>query len=160
MRPLTAGRSASSPLPSSDRPVISLDDSHIEDPGEVDSTSARGSSFTTALAMLLYDVCYLAHTQAVDVPLAQAGEVLGNLWAVCCSPELGRRSHATHPRLPPPTPPAFQLEFAQLLQATAANPSRARARITGAHHPRRAVREERDPIVEEEDWDLVDDVSG
>lgn len=40
--------------------------------------------------MLVYDVCFLAHTQAVDVPLAQAGEVLGNLWAVCCSPDLGR----------------------------------------------------------------------
>lgn len=40
--------------------------------------------------MLVYDVCFLAHTQAVEVPLAQAGEVLGNLWAVCCSPELGR----------------------------------------------------------------------
>lgn len=154
LRPLGAGRSASTPLPGA---VISLDESQLEDTG---STSAQGSSFTTALAMLLYNVCYLAHTQAVDVPLAQAGEVLGNLWAVCCSPELGRRSHATHPRLPPPTPPAFQLEFAQLLQATAANPSRARARITGVHHPRRARREERDPIVEEEDWDLVDDISG
>ncbi|EKM56262.1 uncharacterized protein PHACADRAFT_93087 [Phanerochaete carnosa HHB-10118-sp] len=128
-------------------------------PLEADSASAHGSSFTTALAMLLYNVCYLAHTQAVDVPLAQAGEVLGNLWAVCCSPELGRRSHATHPRLPPPTPPNFQLEFAQLLQATAANPSRARAR-TMAGNPKRKVREEYDPIVEEEDWDMVDDVSG
>ena len=63
------------------------DSAYEEEPA---STSASGSSFTTALAMLLYDVCYLAHTQAVDVPLAQAGEVLGNLWAVCCSPELGR----------------------------------------------------------------------
>ena len=40
--------------------------------------------------MLLYNVCYLAHTQCVDIPLAQAGEVLGNLWAVCCSPGLGK----------------------------------------------------------------------
>jgi hypothetical protein len=45
--------------------------------------------------MLLYDVLYLAHTQALSIPLAQAGDVLGNLWAVCCAPELGRRSHAT-----------------------------------------------------------------
>jgi hypothetical protein len=45
--------------------------------------------------MLLYDVAYLAHTQAVDVPLAGAGDALGNLWAVCCAPELGRRSHET-----------------------------------------------------------------
>lgn len=57
---------------------------------EPTSNTASGSSFTTALAMLLYDVCYLAHTQSVEVPLAQAGEVLGNLWAVCCSTDLGR----------------------------------------------------------------------
>lgn len=103
-RPPSSSRSASSPattLPSDrsapDRhrgeSVVSLDDSHIEDPapgGAGAGASASGSSFTTALAMLLYNVCYLAHTQAVEVPLAQAGEVLGNLWAVCCSPELGR----------------------------------------------------------------------
>lgn len=40
--------------------------------------------------MLLYNVCYLAHTQAVEIPLSQAGEVLSNLWSVCCSTELGR----------------------------------------------------------------------
>ena len=57
---------------------------------DVAEPAAPGGAFTTALAMLVYDVCYLAHTQAVEVPLAQAGEVLGNLWAVCCSPELGR----------------------------------------------------------------------
>lgn len=54
------------------------------------NVSAPNSSFTTALTMLLYNVCYLAFTQNVDIPLAQAGEVLGNLWEVCCSPELGR----------------------------------------------------------------------
>lgn len=48
------------------------------------------SSFTTALAMLLYNVCYLAYTQNVEVPLAQAGDVLSNLWSVCCSPDLGK----------------------------------------------------------------------
>lgn len=48
------------------------------------------ASFTTGLAMLLYDVCYLAFTQGVDVPLSQAGEMLSNLWSVCCSPEIGR----------------------------------------------------------------------
>ncbi|KAJ7184946.1 hypothetical protein C8R46DRAFT_1300611 [Mycena filopes] len=52
--------------------------------------------FTTALVMLLYDVMYLAHTQGLALPLAQAGDILGNLWAVCCAPELGRRSHATY----------------------------------------------------------------
>lgn len=48
------------------------------------------ASFTTAFAMLLYNVCYLAHTQSVEIPLSQAGDALGNLWAVCCSGELGR----------------------------------------------------------------------
>ena len=52
--------------------------------------SAPESSFTTALSMLLYDVSYLAYTQTIDVPLNQAGNVLSNLWTVCCSPELGR----------------------------------------------------------------------
>ena len=74
-----------------------MDDSQLNDmpqgdiPGSSRGTSATTTSaFTTALAMLLYNVCYLAHTQGVDVPLAQAGEALGNLWAVCCSGELGR----------------------------------------------------------------------
>ncbi|KAH9887363.1 UV radiation resistance protein and autophagy-related subunit 14-domain-containing protein [Cubamyces lactineus] len=115
--------------------------------------SSPGSAFTTALAMLLYDVCYLAHTQAVDVPLAHAGDVLGNLWAVCCSPELGRRAHATRPLLPPPTPPAFALDFSQLLQATAATPARVRARGTSGKEVRKTER-----IVEEDDgWDLLDE---
>lgn len=65
-----------------------------------------------------------------------------------------RKSHATFPLLPAPTPAAFPLDFAQLLQATAANPSRARARGT----PGRELRHE--CIVEEDDgWDLVDDIS-
>lgn len=69
-----------------------MSDSQLDQPEPLPgmSVNASGTSFTTALAMLLYDVCYLAHTQSVEVPLAQAGEVLGNLWAVCCSPELGR----------------------------------------------------------------------
>jgi hypothetical protein len=40
--------------------------------------------------MLLYDISYLAYTQNVEVPLSQAGDVLSNLWMVCCSSELGR----------------------------------------------------------------------
>ncbi len=43
--------------------------------------------------MLLYNVCYLAYTQAVEIPLSQAGEVLSNLWSVCCSAELGRSAY-------------------------------------------------------------------
>jgi hypothetical protein len=52
--------------------------------------SSPQSSFTTALTMLLYDVSYLANTQNVEVPLSQTGDVLSNLWMVCCSSELGR----------------------------------------------------------------------
>jgi len=128
----------------------SMADSQIE--ADVAEAAAPGGAFTTALAMLVYDVCYLAHTQAVEVPLAQAGEVLSNLWAVCCSPELGRRSHATHPLLPPPTPPSFPLDFAQLLQATAANPTRAKARGTGG----RERRTERIVEEDEDGWDFVE----
>ncbi|KAH8089901.1 UV radiation resistance protein and autophagy-related subunit 14-domain-containing protein [Cristinia sonorae] len=153
-RPSSQPRSVSSPaqVTTSTSASTMADSAYEEEPT---STSASGSSFTTALAMLLYDVCYLAHTQAVDVPLAQAGEVLGNLWAVCCSPELGRKSHATYPYLPAPTPSNFNLDFAQLLQATAANPSR--ARIRGAILGRGKSSAPREKIIEEEDgWDLVE----
>ena len=106
--------------------------------------------------MLLYDVCFLAHTQGVDVPLAHAGDALGNLWAVCCAPELGRRAHATRPLLPPPTPGAFGMDFSQLVQATGAMPARAKVRGRGGGGG--GVRTER--IVEEDEgeegWDLVD----
>lgn len=45
--------------------------------------------------MLIYNVCYLSHTQRVvpEVGLSQAGEVLSNLWRCCCSAELGRVGH-------------------------------------------------------------------
>ncbi|KAF9073954.1 UV radiation resistance protein and autophagy-related subunit 14-domain-containing protein [Rhodocollybia butyracea] len=106
------------------------------------STSSSSSpTFTTGIAMLLYNVAYLAYTQhGVTIPLHQvaSGDVLGNLWAVCFGNfgggsagfGLGRYSHETAAsltpsplrfpltRLPPPTPPAFGLEFRQLLQAT------------------------------------------
>ena len=52
------------------------------------------SSFTTALTMLLYNVVYLAHTQNVAVPLNQAGDVLSNLWSICCSVDLGKCVYA------------------------------------------------------------------
>ena len=81
--------SASSPTPVADVPaaVVPLpSDSYIE----TRPPPNPSSSFTTAYAMLLYNVCYLAHTQAVEIPLSQAGDVLSNLWAVCCSAELGR----------------------------------------------------------------------
>ncbi|KIM35826.1 hypothetical protein M413DRAFT_325441 [Hebeloma cylindrosporum] len=123
--------------------------------------TASQSSFTTALSMLLYDVSYLAYTQTVDVPLSQAGDVLSNLWMVCCSAELGRKSHETFPKIPDPTPPSFPLDFAQLLQATTANPA-SRPRIKRHKHGAgegvaRERIEEVSREAEEDGWDLVDD---
>jgi len=66
-------------------------------PGDHNSPGdSSNESFTTAFAMLLYNVCYLAYTQSVDIPLSQAGDVLSNLWAVCCSSELGRSVPVVH----------------------------------------------------------------
>jgi len=155
--------SASVPSSSLDAPAspalsqsTSTSDSFIE----TTAPPLSQSSFTTAYAMLLYDVCYLAHTQSVDVPLSQAGDVLSNLWAVCCSADLGRCSHQTHPLLLPPTQPSFPLDFAQLLQAMAATPaSRARpSRPKGGvyHSPHSSKHQEK--ITEEEEWDIVDEV--
>ncbi|KAF8429422.1 UV radiation resistance protein and autophagy-related subunit 14-domain-containing protein [Boletus edulis BED1] len=112
-------------------------------------------SFTTAFAMLLYNVCYLAHTQSVEIPLSQAGDALGNLWVVCCSGELGRRSHETTPGLPPPTPPSFPLDFAQVLQATTASPARKDHGFTPGLRSSTRRRPER--IAEEEGWEVVED---
>ena len=68
----------------------------------------------------------------------------------------GRRSHQTTPLLPPPTPPTFHLDFAQLLQATTANPTR---KGRSSKPPLKNDRVIRQKIVEEEEgWDLVDDV--
>ncbi|PAV20666.1 hypothetical protein PNOK_0329300 [Pyrrhoderma noxium] len=118
------------------------------------------ASFSTALAMLLYSVAYLAHTQGADIPLsvAAAGELLRTLWGICCSAELGHRSHDTHPLLLPPTPSSFTLDFRQLLQAIAADPTSPPLRA----RPRKAdaSRRNRDYIVEEEDgWEVVDEPS-
>ncbi|KAI0275655.1 UV radiation resistance protein/autophagy-related protein 14 [Russula aff. rugulosa BPL654] len=146
--------SASSPAPATDMPPAPAaqltSDSYIE----THPLPNPSSSFTTAYAMLLYNVCYLAYTQAVEIPLSQAGDVLSNLWSVCCSTELGRRSHQTYPLLPPPTPPSFPLDFAQLLQATAATPASrprpARPRTAGTNR-------HKSQIPEEDEWDLLDD---
>ncbi|KAF9486126.1 hypothetical protein BDN70DRAFT_909737 [Pholiota conissans] len=120
--------------------------------------SSPQSSFTTALSMLLYNVSYLAYTQNVEVSLSQAGDVLSNLWMVCCSSELGKKSHETYPPLPPPTPSSFALDFAQLLQATTANPA-SRPRAKRVHHATTGIARERidEAPGEDEEWDLVDD---
>ncbi|KAL0567183.1 hypothetical protein V5O48_014815 [Marasmius crinis-equi] len=111
-------------------------------------------SFTTAFAMLLYNVCYLAYTQNVDVPLAQAGDVLSNLWSVCCSAELGRRSHETQPALPAPTPSGFQLDFAQLMQSMSVSRVKApKSRGVAG----RTMRKDQITEVDEDGWDIVED---
>ncbi|KAG1885562.1 UV radiation resistance protein and autophagy-related subunit 14-domain-containing protein [Suillus subluteus] len=148
----TPSSPSSSPSPT---PPASLADSEAP---EQAPAHGQNQSFTTGLAMLLYNVCYLAHSQGVEIPLSQAGDALSNLWAVCCSGELGRRSHSTTPLLLPPTPPSFTLDFAQVLQATAASPARA-ARIRPGRSAQEAgisrMRSER--IIEEEDgWDVVE----
>jgi hypothetical protein len=66
------------------------DSTYHEEPPPLESGTG-GSSLMTALAMLIYNVTYLAFTQSVDIPLSQAGDVLSNLWRVCCSSELGKQ---------------------------------------------------------------------
>ncbi|KAL4268515.1 UV radiation resistance protein/autophagy-related protein 14 [Pleurotus pulmonarius] len=155
---LSSSTSAAAPSSAPHSPVelsTSLADSVMEADGP--DTHPR-ASFTTALAMLIYNVCYLAYTQGVDVPLSQAGDVLSNLWSVCCSPELGRRSHETHPLQPAPTPPSFPLEFTQLLQATTANPaSRNHRSSRPPRRPSEAARRRQSKIIEEDGWDIIDE---
>ncbi|KZW01615.1 hypothetical protein EXIGLDRAFT_638135 [Exidia glandulosa HHB12029] len=107
---------------------------------------APQESFTTGLTMLMYNVAYLAHTQGLEIGLAQAGEVLRNLWAICKSPNVGQRSHETRPTLPPPTPAQFTLDFGQLLQVTSAAPPPAR----------KARRSSRVPVDDDDGWDFVE----
>ncbi|KIL64814.1 hypothetical protein M378DRAFT_77583 [Amanita muscaria Koide BX008] len=152
---------------------ILQESTYHEQPSPHDSGTG-GSSFMTALAMLIYNVTYLAFTQGVDIPLNQAGDLLSNLWRVCCSAELGKKSHETTPLLSSPTPATFPLEFSQLLQATTANPSsRGRFMKHVPHNPPRSrstptstaaaaagrtlMHSSTDYILEEEDegWNLV-----
>lgn len=153
---------ASSNTPSTHSRRDSLSFSQTYSPAHV-STAA---SFSTALAMLSYNTAYLAQTQGVDVSLSSAasGQILATLWAVCCSAELGVRSHDTRPLL---QPPASVLDFRQLLQAQAiASGAAASAGITvpsvatgrrgreRMHKAKIAV----DVVAEEEDgWEVVDE---
>ncbi|TRM62277.1 UV radiation resistance protein and autophagy-related subunit 14-domain-containing protein [Schizophyllum amplum] len=181
--------SSSSPKPSSSSPKASsatnpsqptspsTDSAMADSIYDSAAPPVASSSFTTALTMLLYDVVYLAHTQNVAVPLNQAGDMLSNLWSICCSGELGRASHAATPRLPPPTPSSFPVDFAKLLQVTSVSP-RARAssdtRSAGgdgaaspkgrnptsdSRHSHTSRHRQRQPRIEEEEedgWDLLE----
>ncbi|KAG8789678.1 hypothetical protein FRC15_003747 [Serendipita sp. 397] len=53
-------------------------------------------AYTIAYTMLAYNVCYLAYTQAILIPLAQAGNILANLWTICSEDKsIGKYSHET-----------------------------------------------------------------
>ncbi|KAJ3857745.1 UV radiation resistance protein and autophagy-related subunit 14-domain-containing protein [Lentinula lateritia] len=134
---VSASSSALTPTSKSSSPFTSIALPESTSSSSSISDTVITSSFTTGIAMLLYNVAYLAYTQhGVNIPLNQvaSGELLGNLWGICFgfsngSGILGRYSHETasslipNPctfplnRLPPPTPPSFTLEFGQLLQA-------------------------------------------
>lgn len=59
------------------------------------STGAM-DSFSIAYSMLAYNVCYLAYTQTISIPLTQSGNILANLWTVCFNDKtIGRFSHQT-----------------------------------------------------------------
>ena len=148
------------------------------------------ASFTTAFAMLLYNVCYLAPLRAWRYPSPRQGTrsvIFGPCVAVANwdgtsslslisrgPPELGiRRSHETTPGLPPPTPPSFPLDFAQVLQATTASPAKGRRRVAvvgsgvvqdsavGTGEPtlgmRSPTRRRPERIAKEEGWEVVED---
>ena len=72
-----------------------------------------------------------------------------------------RKSHETHPHLPPPTAPSFPLDFSQLLQAAVTNPTSKRKITAGrAGNVKSSSNRRADSLIEEvlsEDWDLVDD---
>ncbi|KAH7097025.1 UV radiation resistance protein/autophagy-related protein 14 [Auriculariales sp. MPI-PUGE-AT-0066] len=117
-----------------------------------DRSRTAPESFTTALTMLMYNVAYVAHTQGLEIGLAQAQEVLRNIWAVCCAPGVGRMSHETgRPSLPPPTPAGFVLDFQQLLQVTSAAPTVRRTREKDRERRRSGRR-----VDDDDEWDLIE----
>lgn len=104
--------------------------------------------------MLLYNTIYLCHTQSHVVPLSQSGDILQNLWSLCCTHDLGRRSHQTGvgTALEQPTPASFTLEFTQLLQVTSAGPGqRRKPRITTPRNIRGPPEDD-----DAEDWDMIE----
>lgn len=83
---LMSNQTATSPSISQIASLPNPEDSVLLSP---DATASANPNFPTALAMLLYNVSYLAYTQNVDIQLNQAGDVLSNLWCICCSSDLG-----------------------------------------------------------------------
>ncbi|KAF8576885.1 hypothetical protein K439DRAFT_1640144 [Ramaria rubella] len=141
-------------LPSTSPSSSSARDRTTSKPVASTSSSSQTPSFTTALTMLLYNTIWLCHTQSLQIPLSQSGDVLRNLWELCCTLELGRRSHQTGVgvALEQPTPPTFTVEFSQLLQVTSAGPGQRKKRRTTSRKTPRDPTEEDDV----EDWDLIE----
>ncbi|KAG2045718.1 hypothetical protein BDR06DRAFT_1015376 [Suillus hirtellus] len=75
--PLHLTSNPSSTPSSSPSPTLPVS---LADSEALEQVPAHGQnqSFTTGLAMLLYNVCYLAHSQGVEIPLSQAGDALSN----------------------------------------------------------------------------------
>ncbi|KAJ6534047.1 UV radiation resistance protein and autophagy-related subunit 14-domain-containing protein [Mycena vulgaris] len=157
---------ASPPLPLSQSLSGSLSVSQLLPSAAAAPLPPETPQFTTALAMLLHNVLYLAHTQGLQIPLARAGDILATLWAVCCAPGLGRRAHATSsaPPLPPPDADAgFGVEFKHVLQAAASGGGRraalARHVSSGSRDAGRGVaekrRDKRKEAEEDDGWDLI-----
>ncbi|KAH8831549.1 UV radiation resistance protein/autophagy-related protein 14 [Flagelloscypha sp. PMI_526] len=157
---LTSNPGSPTPLSSLVSP-LNPEDSVLLSP---DATASANPNFPTALAMLIYNVSYLGYTQNIDITLSQAGDVLSNLWSICCSNTHTPRN--THLLYPPPTPASFQLDFSQLLQATTVNPRTASVGLKSAGSTPSVGRIQRlssakDKIPEEDDgWDLVEDGFG
>ncbi|KZO94876.1 hypothetical protein CALVIDRAFT_483801 [Calocera viscosa TUFC12733] len=106
------------------------------------------SSFTTALSMLGFNVLYLLSTQGLSTPGTDSSSlpprVLNELIQLCISDNIGRRSHATRPHLPPPTH-GFALEFSRVLEAAKEADGSKRA-------------EEMRRVEEgDADWDIIED---
>ncbi|KAF7310440.1 hypothetical protein HMN09_00586100 [Mycena chlorophos] len=171
--PSSAPRTASSPTPA---PTTTPNTGHSPE---------TTPSFTTGLAMLLFNVLYLAHTQGLAIPLAQAGDALSNLWAICCAAELGRRAHATVTivassqgsqltlqRLPAPTPSTVPVDFAHVVQAVVGGGGRKAAigRVAsvssssgatssssqaGSKESKRKHKGRAEREAQDDDWDIV-----
>ncbi|GJJ15815.1 hypothetical protein Clacol_010093 [Clathrus columnatus] len=122
-------------------------------PTPTSSSSSQTPSFLTALTMLLYNTLYLCHTQSLNIPLSQSGEILRNLMNLCCALEVGQKSHQTGfgIALEHPTPPSFALDFTQLLQITSSGPIQRKPLVT----PNLPLRPS-DADDEVDGWDIIE----
>ncbi|TFY69508.1 hypothetical protein EVG20_g3143 [Dentipellis fragilis] len=151
--PAPSGASNGTPAPIPAAISLSHSTSTSDSVIEAPAPAAPHSSFTTAYAMLLFDVCYLAHTQVVDIPLSQAGEVLSNLWAPL-APDLPPPPAANSTHIPPRLCPAPASDRSTPA-SRGSRPTRPKTRRP-SHAANKPPERER-AIPEEDEWDLVDD---